>query len=108
MLAAPSRCCYAHLAHVAAAQSMTINIEHATSTLSHPLVNSAGFRPLDSALRYRQKVFACYEMWDKLEERSCLATPVVVYAVYKSLGDVWNKVVYYCNCCCMASVIHLS
>lgn len=40
------------------------------------------------------KVFACYEMWDKLDGRSCLAAPVVVYAVYKSLGDVWNKVCF--------------
>lgn len=39
-----------------------------------------------------KKVFACYEMWDKLETRSCLAVPVVVFTVYKSLGDVWNKV----------------
>ena len=41
------------------------------------------------------KVFACYEMWDKLDKRSCLAAPVVVYAVYKSLGDAWNKVCVY-------------
>ncbi|CAB1107207.1 unnamed protein product [Ectocarpus sp. CCAP 1310/34] len=40
------------------------------------------------------QVFACYEMWDKLETRSCIALPVVVYTVYKSLGDVWNKVFF--------------
>ncbi|CAN0294988.1 unnamed protein product, partial [Hapterophycus canaliculatus] len=45
-------------------------------------------------LKILQQVFACYEMWDKLENRSCLAPPVVVYAVYKSLGDVWNKVFF--------------
>lgn len=38
------------------------------------------------------QVFACFEMWGKLEERKPTAAPVVVYAVYKSLGDVWNKV----------------
>lgn len=38
------------------------------------------------------QVFACFEMWGKLSERKCTAAPVVVYAVYKSLGDVWNKV----------------
>ena len=42
-----------------------------------------------------RQVFACYEMWDKvkvLKGRSFLSPPVVVYALYKSLGDVWNKV----------------
>lgn len=39
------------------------------------------------------QVFACFEMWGKLEERKATAAPVVVYAVYKSLGDVWNKVI---------------
>ncbi|CAM9694209.1 unnamed protein product, partial [Sphacelaria rigidula] len=38
------------------------------------------------------QVFACYEMWDKLEKRNHLAIPVIAFAVYKSLGDVWNKV----------------
>ncbi|CAM9693151.1 unnamed protein product [Ascophyllum nodosum] len=43
------------------------------------------------------QVFACYEMWDKvkvLKGRSFLSPPVVVYALYKSLGDVWNKVFF--------------
>lgn len=40
------------------------------------------------------QVFACFEMWGKLSERKCTAAPVVVYAVYKSLGDVWNKVFF--------------
>lgn len=31
-------------------------------------------------------------MWDKLDKRSFASAPLVVYAVYKSLGDVWNKV----------------
>lgn len=38
------------------------------------------------------QVFACYEMWTKLPVRRLTAAPVIVYAVYKSLGDVWNKV----------------
>lgn len=37
-------------------------------------------------------MFACYEMWDNLSVRRLTALPVVVYAVYKSLGDTWNKV----------------
>ena len=46
-----------------------------------------GGRPSDAI-----QVFACFEMWGKLGERKCTAAPVVVYAVYKSLGDIWNKV----------------
>lgn len=46
-------------------------------------------------------MFACYEMWDKLGDRNCLAPPVVVYAVYKSLGDVWNKVRAPTDCSCL-------
>ncbi|CAM9602070.1 unnamed protein product [Discosporangium mesarthrocarpum] len=43
------------------------------------------------------QVFACYEMWGKLGERGeqrVLALPVVIFTVYKALGDVWNKVFF--------------
>ncbi|CAM9268674.1 unnamed protein product, partial [Choristocarpus tenellus] len=40
------------------------------------------------------QVWACYDMWMKLGEKRVLAQPVVVFALYKSLGDVWNKVFF--------------
>lgn len=48
--------------------------------------------PLDLEIVDSGQVFACYAMWDNLPSRRSTALPVVVYAIYKSLGDVWNKV----------------